>query len=168
MLRPALLAVVRPVKRLWSLPDRLGIEKPAARPARPPRAYGDRRLVDRIRIASEHVAAAEIAARVVDLVDKGDGRMVGVKALEELLGQVSELRGVHVRGLMAIPPVGDVFSEKYTYFDEMYKLYVDIRAKKYDNTFINVLSMGMSGDYTQAIKAGSNMVRVGSAIFGSR
>ena len=76
--------------------------------------------------------------------------------------------GVRLLGLMAIPPVGDVFSGKYTYFDEMYKLFVDIRAKKYDNTFIKVLSMGMSGDFTRAIKAGSNMVRVGSAIFGSR
>ena len=88
--------------------------------------------------------------------------------VEEAVGLAAATEGVRLLGLMAVPPAGDVFSEKYTYFDEMYKLYVDIRAKKYDNTFINVLSMGMNGDYTRAIKAGSNMVRIGSAIFGSR
>ncbi len=87
---------------------------------------------------------------------------------ERAVELAASTEGVRLLGLMAIPPVGDVFSGKYTYFDEMYKLFVDIRAKKYDNTFIKVLSMGMSGDFTRAIKAGSNMVRVGSAIFGSR
>jgi uncharacterized pyridoxal phosphate-containing UPF0001 family protein len=50
----------------------------------------------------------------------------------------------------------------------MYKLFVDIRAEKYDNVDMRFLSMGMSGDYAAAIEEGSNMVRVGSAIFGSR
>ena len=54
------------------------------------------------------------------------------------------------------------------YFDEMYRLYIDIREKKYDNTHIWCLSMGMSGDFAQAIVSGANMVRVGSAIFGAR
>ena len=88
--------------------------------------------------------------------------------VEQAVELAAGTEGVRLLGLMAIPPVGDVFSEKYTYFDEMYKLFVDIRAKKYDNISMNVLSMGMSGDYPAAIRAGANMVRVGTAIFGAR
>jgi len=50
----------------------------------------------------------------------------------------------------------------------MYKLFVDIRAEKYDNIDMKFLSMGMSGDYAAAIEAGANMVRLGTAIFGGR
>ena len=54
------------------------------------------------------------------------------------------------------------------YFAKMYELYVDIKAKKYDNTNIDCLSMGMSDDFADAIKEGTTMIRVGTAIFGSR
>jgi uncharacterized pyridoxal phosphate-containing UPF0001 family protein len=54
------------------------------------------------------------------------------------------------------------------FFDLMYKLFVDMRAKKYDNISMRFLSMGMSDSYVEAILAGSNMVRIGSSIFGSR
>ncbi len=50
----------------------------------------------------------------------------------------------------------------------MYKKLVDIRSKKLDNISMNCLSMGMSADYAQAIEAGANIVRVGSALFGQR
>ena len=50
----------------------------------------------------------------------------------------------------------------------MYQLYVDIKAKKYDNSVIDCLSMGMSGDFADAIAAGATMVRIGTAIFGAR
>jgi pyridoxal phosphate enzyme (YggS family) len=85
--------------------------------------------------------------------------------LEELLIYAGALPGISVQGLMAIPPA---LGGQFNYFDEMYKLFVDIRAKKYDNISMNFLSMGMSDSFTEAIAAGSNMVRVGSAIFGAR
>jgi uncharacterized pyridoxal phosphate-containing UPF0001 family protein len=50
----------------------------------------------------------------------------------------------------------------------MFNLYIDMGAKKYDNVFMKFLSMGMSDSYAEAIPAGSNMVRVGKAIFGAR
>ena len=50
----------------------------------------------------------------------------------------------------------------------MYNIYDDIKAKKLDNITMNILSMGMSGDYEQAILCGSNLVRIGSSIFGPR
>ncbi len=85
--------------------------------------------------------------------------------LEELLIRAGLLPGVRICGLMAIPPAQ---SKNCNYFDEMYNLFVDIRAKKYDNISMNFLSMGMSDSFAAAIAAGSNMVRVGTAIFGAR
>ena len=53
------------------------------------------------------------------------------------------------------------------YFEKVHALFVDINAKLYDNT-LDILSMGMSGDYEDAVRAGATMVRVGTAIFGAR
>lgn len=86
------------------------------------------------------------------------------EALDGLLGQASELPGVRVRGLMAIPPA----EISKAYFAPMYHLFIDNRQKKYDNVFMDFLSMGMSDDYESAIREGANMVRVGSLIFGPR
>ncbi|MDR0861812.1 MAG: YggS family pyridoxal phosphate-dependent enzyme [Oscillospiraceae bacterium] len=76
--------------------------------------------------------------------------------------------GVRVLGLMAIPPIIGENREKYHYFTDMFKLFVDISEKKYDNVIMQHLSMGMSDSYMDAIAAGATMVRVGSAIFGAR
>ena len=88
--------------------------------------------------------------------------------LDFLLEKAGQNAGVRVRGLMAIPPLAAHLNETRNYFDEMFKLFVDIRAKKYDNISMNFLSMGMSDSYTEAIAAGANMIRVGTAIFGRR
>jgi pyridoxal phosphate enzyme (YggS family) len=88
--------------------------------------------------------------------------------LPTLLEQAAVLPGIFVKGLMAIPPSNGKFSKNRNYFDEMYNLFVDIRAKKYDNISMNFLSMGMSDSYYEAIGAGANMVRLGSVIFGDR
>jgi pyridoxal phosphate enzyme (YggS family) len=85
-----------------------------------------------------------------------------------ILELASQIEGVKVLGLMAIPPIYEKNERNCYYFDVMHQLYIDIRAKKYDNVSMQVLSMGMSDSYTEAILAGSNMVRIGSAIFGER
>ena len=72
-----------------------------------------------------------------------------------------------LRGLMTIPPVETVPHGNLVYFEKMHRLYVDINGKIYDNK-LEYISMGMSGDFADAIRAGSNMVRVGTAIFGAR
>jgi len=89
-------------------------------------------------------------------------------ALPGLLDAVGEMGHVRVRGLMAIPPISSKKGENRPYFAEMRKLFVDIGAKKYDNVSMDFLSMGMSGDFEDAVAEGANMVRVGSAIFGAR
>ena len=73
-----------------------------------------------------------------------------------------------LRGLMAIPPISLHPGDNRRYFAEMRNLFVDIRAKKYDNVSMECLSMGMSDDFTDAIAEGSTMVRIGTAIFGKR
>ena len=79
----------------------------------------------------------------------------------------AELAHIRVRGLMTIPPADATREENMVYFRKVQALYVDINAKVYDNK-MEYLSMGMSGDFEDAIRAGSNMVRVGTAIFGQR
>ena len=74
---------------------------------------------------------------------------------------------VRVRGLMCIPPVAEGEHGSLPYFEKVHALFVDINAKLYDNT-LDILSMGMSGDYEDAVRAGATMVRVGTAIFGAR
>ena len=88
--------------------------------------------------------------------------------LPQLLETAGRLSGIRVRGLMAIPPIQTVDGENRRYFAQMRELFIDIGRKKYDNVFMDFLSMGMSGDFEDAILEGSNMVRVGTAIFGAR
>lgn len=88
--------------------------------------------------------------------------------LEALLEKTAQIPGLSVQGLMTVPPILETESEKRKIFSEMYQLFVDIRAKKLDNRNINILSMGMSGDFTEAILEGATTVRVGTAIFGHR
>ncbi|MCL2819648.1 MAG: YggS family pyridoxal phosphate-dependent enzyme [Oscillospiraceae bacterium] len=87
---------------------------------------------------------------------------------EEILYFASQTPGINVLGLMAIPPIIDKKVTTCYYYDTMFKLFVDMGAKKYDNVSVRLLSMGMSDSYIDAIHAGSNMVRIGSALFGRR
>ena len=85
-----------------------------------------------------------------------------------LLEKMGAYPGVFVRGLMAIPPICQKKTDNHKFFQEMCNLSVDIRAKKYDNVCVDLLSMGMSGDFEDAIACGSTMIRLGTAIFGAR
>lgn len=88
-------------------------------------------------------------------------------ALNEAACYAKTLPHVWVLGLMTIPPVETEPHGNMPFFARMKALYVDINKNIYDNK-LKYLSMGMSGDYAEAIEAGSNMVRVGTAIFGAR
>ncbi len=88
--------------------------------------------------------------------------------LLELLPNIVNFPNVCVKGLMAIPPICEISTGNDEFFQKMYNLSVDIRAKKYDNVFVDIMSMGMSDDYISAIRYGSTMIRVGTAIFGAR
>lgn len=82
--------------------------------------------------------------------------------------KISKLPRLFVKGLMAIPPVCENEAENSKYFCKMRQLFIDIEAKKMDNVSMVYLSMGMSGDYMEAVRCGANIVRIGSSLFGAR
>lgn len=100
----------------------------------------------------------------------GEAAKSGVRPenLEEILDFCAAEPFVRVAGLMTIPPKITETQENSQYFDAMHKLFVDTKAKRYDNISMEILSMGMSTDYKDAILSGSTMIRLGSAIFGPR
>lgn len=88
--------------------------------------------------------------------------------LEEKLVEISKMPFIKVKGLMTIPPICDNNEKSIQYFEKMSKLFIDIRAKIKDNVDMVYLSMGMSGDFEDAIKCGANIVRIGTSLFGQR
>ncbi|MGN0452732.1 MAG: YggS family pyridoxal phosphate-dependent enzyme [Ruminococcus sp.] len=88
--------------------------------------------------------------------------------LEDLLYKISPLPSVSVDGLMAIPPICENKQKICRYFENMRNMFIDISHKNIDNISMNTLSMGMSGDYCEAIMEGATLVRIGSSLFGAR
>ncbi len=88
--------------------------------------------------------------------------------VHEMLAMAAASAHLRVKGLMSIPPICQNPGDNDKFFEEMCNLAVDITAKKYDNVSMEILSMGMSGDFSDAIAHGSTMIRVGTAIFGAR
>lgn len=86
----------------------------------------------------------------------------------ELVLQIAKLPGIHIKGLMTIAPYVENPEENRQYFAQLRQLSVDISAKNIDNVSMNVLSMGMTGDYETAVSEGATLVRVGTGIFGER
>lgn len=85
-----------------------------------------------------------------------------------LVEKIAKLDHICIKGLMTIAPFVDDPEDNREYFKAIKQLSVDIAAKNIDNVSMNVLSMGMTGDYTVAIEEGATMVRVGTGIFGAR
>lgn len=126
--------------------------------------------VDSIRLASEINRCAEKSGKIQDILIEvnigGEESKSGTspESVPELIYQISELKNIKVKGLMTIPPA--VNSEEFLY--KMQCLYIDICSKNIDNISMDILSMGMSNDYALAVKYGSNILRIGRALFGAR
>ena len=89
--------------------------------------------------------------------------------LPDLARRAVEAQHVRLRGLMCIPPAAGAPGANVGYFQATRQFFVDIREKIGDNdTDIDCLSMGMSGDYEDAVREGATLVRVGTALFGPR
>ena len=93
---------------------------------------------------------------------------LSVEEVIPLVEEISKLSNVHVNGLMTIAPFVENPEENRKYFKALKQLSLDITSKNIDNIDMNVLSMGMTNDYKVAIEEGATMVRVGTAIFGTR
>ena len=88
--------------------------------------------------------------------------------LETVLPQMGNFAAIQVRGFMAIPPICQNSTDNHKFFQKICNLSVDIMTKKYDNVSTDIMSLGMSDDFADAIACGSTMIRVGTAIFGPR
>ena len=130
--------------------------------------------VDSVKLAEEIDRQARKTGIVQDILIEvnisGEETKSGInpEKIYEMLDIIKDFQNIRVRGLMTIAPKTDNCITSKLHFDNIHKLFVDIRQKKYDNISMDYLSMGMSGDYEQAIECGANIVRVGSAIFGAR
>lgn len=93
---------------------------------------------------------------------------VTVRELPALIEEIAKLPGVRIKGLMTIAPYTENPEENRVYFRKLKQLSVDIKNKNIDNVSMDVLSMGMTGDYEVAVEEGSTCVRVGTGIFGER
>lgn len=91
-----------------------------------------------------------------------------VESARRIVDELGKYPHIFLRGFMTVPPVSVHRGDNRKFFAEMRRLYVDIKAKRYDNVYMEYLSMGMSDDFEDAIAEGSTMVRIGSAIFGPR
>lgn len=87
---------------------------------------------------------------------------------KQLVRDVAKLPNVYIKGLMTIAPMVDEAEENRQFFKQLKKLSVDIAAENIDNVSMEVLSMGMTGDYSVAVSEGATLVRVGTGIFGER
>lgn len=130
--------------------------------------------VDTYRLAEEiNIQAKKRNITVPILVEvniAGEESKFGISAEDAILlvEDISKLENVQIKGLMTIAPYVADPEENRLYFRRIKQLSVDITNKNIDNVSMEILSMGMTGDYEVAIEEGATMVRVGTGIFGER
>ncbi|MBO4950068.1 MAG: YggS family pyridoxal phosphate-dependent enzyme [Clostridia bacterium] len=146
--------------------------------------------VDSVKLAAEiNKQCAKIGKIMNVLVEVNIGEEeskggISPDELENFLVEISVFKNIKIVGLMCIPPkceIGDFDNENcengentkksyknQAFFKKIMKLFLDISGKKLDNIYMQVLSMGMSDDYEQAVIEGSTIVRIGRGLFGSR
>ena len=130
--------------------------------------------VDSIRLAEQiekefakHNQVCDILVEV-NIAQEESKFGINAKETEELIRKIAKFEHVRIKGLMTIAPYTEDPESNRDYFREIKKLSVDIRDKNIDNVSMDVLSMGMTGDYMVAVEEGATMVRVGTGIFGER
>jgi hypothetical protein len=130
--------------------------------------------VDSLKLAKEiekEAAKKDVICNVlIEINIGGEDSKFGIKPeeTETLVREISQLPHVHIKGLMTIAPFVENAESNRGLFRNMHKILLDIKKKNIDNVDMEILSMGMTNDYTVAIEEGATMVRVGTAIFGER
>lgn len=126
--------------------------------------------VDSVKLASEINRLAEANGKVMDILCEvnigGEESKSGVSPdeLPVLLEEISQMRNIRVKGLMTIPPP----IESDVFLGRMQELFHDISQRNISGVDMDVLSMGMTHDYAEAVKYGSTLVRIGTGLFGAR
>lgn len=127
--------------------------------------------VDSLHLAEEinrrSIAVGKVTDILIEVNVSGETSKYGIKPSETacFLEQLAPLSGLRVRGLMTIAPLSEKKNANRKYFSQLHQLFVDMQSKKYDNSSMDVLSMGMSRDYVEAVEEGATIVRVGTALF---
>ncbi|TYP54907.1 YggS family pyridoxal phosphate-dependent enzyme [Thermosediminibacter litoriperuensis] len=130
--------------------------------------------VDSYELAAEIDKRAGMLGKVMDvMIQVNIGRektKFGAEYEEtpELIKKISTLAHVKVRGLMAIAPFKEDPEDVRPFFRKMSELFTDIKSQELENVDMSFLSMGMTHDFHIAIEEGSNMIRIGTGIFGPR
>lgn len=126
--------------------------------------------VDSLKLGTEIDRLAAKHGRVMDILCEvnigGEESKGGVAPdkLRELIAQLAQLKNIRIKGLMTIPPP----SQRDVFLGRMQELYNDLRDNKIEGADMQVLSMGMTHDYAEAVKYGSTLVRIGTGLFGAR
>ncbi len=126
--------------------------------------------VDSLKLAQEIDRRCRSIGKVMDVlieVNSGEENKDGVAACDvyELIQEASSLKNISIKGLMTMAPLGADQATLTKVFSDLYNLSVDIKAKKYDNVSMDTLSMGMSGDYVDAVRCGATIIRPGRTLF---
>ena len=133
------------------------------------------RLAQTIEKEAEEISREAVKKKIsvsilIEVNIAGEDSKFGVSPgeTEALIREIAKLPGIHIEGLMTIAPYVDDAEENRQYFSALKQLSVDIKRKNIDNVNMDVLSMGMTGDYMVAVEEGASYVRVGTGIFGER
>ena len=127
--------------------------------------------VDSLKLAEEIDRRFQMAGRTANILVQvnvsGEESKFGIQPEDAfpLMESISKLKNIQVCGLMTMAPKTYQPYDCRKFFYGLHKLSVDIRDKKYDNINMGQLSMGMSGDFREAILEGATIVRIGSALF---
>ena len=121
-------------------------------------------------ISKEAVKAGRVMDILLEVNAAGEESKFGLgydKVLP-LIHEIAPLPGIHICGLMTVPPYTENPETSRVYFKKLRELSVDIARQSIDNVSMHTLSMGMTGDFEVAIEEGATHIRVGTAIFGAR
>lgn len=130
--------------------------------------------LDSVKLAREIDKRAGRMEKVMDVLIQvniaKEETKFGVKpeCVSDFIKEIAPLSNIKIRGLMAMAPYSENPEDARKYFRKMKKIFDDIKDSKIENVNMEYLSMGMTGDYQVAIEEGSNIVRIGTGIFGKR
>lgn len=130
--------------------------------------------VDSLKLANEiqkQAAKKDVIADIlveVNIAEEESKFGIHKEETMELVREIAQLPNIRIKGLMTIAPFVENAEDNRLYFREIRQLSVDINNQNIDNVSMDILSMGMTGDYMVAIEEGATLVRVGTGIFGER
>lgn len=130
--------------------------------------------VESVKLAQEIDKRAKAIGKIqkilveVNIANEDSKFGIDPKDVTKFIEDLQKFNNIVIKGLMTVAPIAENPRNNEKYFGKMYELFLDIQKEKGHNRDIEILSMGMSSDYEVAIEQGSNMVRVGSDIFGAR